>query len=181
MQLRSDQCILPPPRRRQHSTWACFTLEGVEDYMCFSTISPSKEKGAAAIWAHLSLILDHLKQHHPTVPVLHSFNDRISTQYHQKSHFLHLSQKINQLSFMTRTWSFLRPVMAKDALVNSGKDVPNAPKNYFNHWWMYHHLWSCLTLKKMSLTMQWRWCQNHFLSCPLPWQSTKWPLSYLVT
>lgn len=48
---------------------------GVEEHVCFGTISSSKEKGPAAIWTHLSPILDLVKASYPNVTVVHFFSD----------------------------------------------------------------------------------------------------------
>lgn len=48
-------------------------MSGAEDHMCFCSFSSSKEKGPAAIWAHLFPTLDHLKTFHPSVSVINFF------------------------------------------------------------------------------------------------------------
>lgn len=57
---------------------------GAEEHLCFGTISSSKEKGPAAMWTHLSPILDLVKASYPNVTVVHFFSDGPCTQYRQK-------------------------------------------------------------------------------------------------
>ena len=56
---------------------------GVEEHVCLATITSSKEKGPAAIWTHMSPILDLVKASYPNVNTVHFFSDGPCTQYRQ--------------------------------------------------------------------------------------------------
>ncbi len=113
---------------------------GVDEHVCFGTISPSKEKGPAAIWTHLSPVLDLVKSSYLNVTVVHSFSDGPSTQYRQKGNFYLFCTKLQQYGFQSGTWNFLEASHGKgapdgvggflkrtaDRLVSHGKDIPNA-------------------------------------------------------
>ncbi len=101
---------------------------------------PVKEKGPAAIWTHLSPVLDLVKSSYPNVTVVHFFNDGPSTQYRQKGNFYLFCTKLQQYGFQSGTWNFLEASHGKgapdgiggflkrtaDRLVSHGKDIPNA-------------------------------------------------------
>lgn len=113
---------------------------GVEEPVCFGTISPSKEKGPAAIWTHLKPIFDLLKSAYPNVTVVHFFSDGPCTQYRQKGNFYLFCTKLQQYGFQSGTWNFFEASHGKgapdgiggllkrtaDRLVSHGKDIPNA-------------------------------------------------------
>lgn len=113
---------------------------GVDEPMCFSTISPSKEKGPAAIWTHLSPVLELVKSSYPNVTMVHFFSDGPCTQYRQKGNFYLFCTKLQECGFQSGTWNFLEASHGKgapdgiggflkrtaDRLVSHGKDIPNA-------------------------------------------------------
>ncbi len=84
-------------------------------HVCFGTISPSKEKGPAAIWTHLSPVLDLVKSSYPNVTVVHFFSDGPSTQYRQKGNFYLFCTKLQQYGFQSGTWNFLEASHGKGA------------------------------------------------------------------
>lgn len=118
---------------------------GVEEHVCFGTISSSKEKGPAAIWTHLSPILNLVKASYPNVTVVHFFSDGPCTQYRQKGNFYLFCSKLQQCGFQSGTWNFFEASHGKgapdgvggllkrtaDRLVSHGKDIPNA-ELFFN-------------------------------------------------
>lgn len=118
---------------------------GVEEHVCFGTISPSKEKGPAAIWTHLSPVLDLLKTSYPNVTVVHFFSDGPCTQYRQKGNFYLFCTKLQQCGFQSGTWNFFEASHGKgapdgvggllkrtaDRIVSHGKDIPSA-EIFFN-------------------------------------------------
>ncbi|XP_036929141.1 uncharacterized protein LOC119005523 isoform X2 [Acanthopagrus latus] len=118
---------------------------GVEEHVCFATISPSKEKGPAAIWSHLSPILDLVKTSCPNVTVVHFFSDGRCTQYSQKGNFYLFCTKLQQCGFQSGTWNFFEASHGKgapdvvagllkrtaDRIVSHGKDIRSAER-FFN-------------------------------------------------
>ncbi|XP_058628776.1 uncharacterized protein LOC131538729 [Onychostoma macrolepis] len=118
---------------------------GVEEHVCFGTISSSKEKGPAAIWTHLSPILDLVKASYPNVTVVHFFSDGPCTQYRQKGNFYMFCTKLQKYGFKAGTWNFFEASHGKgapdgvggllkrtaDRLVSHGKGIPNA-EIFFN-------------------------------------------------
>lgn len=113
---------------------------GVKDPVCFSTVSPSKEKCPAAIWAHLAPVLDLVKASHPNVSRVHFFSDGPCTQYRQKGNFYLFCTELQQWGFQSGTWNFFEASHGKgapdgvggllkrtaDRLVSHGADIPNA-------------------------------------------------------
>ncbi len=83
--------------------------------VCFGTISPSKEKGPAAIWTHLSPVFDLVKSSYPNVTVVHFVSDGPSTQYRQKGNFYLFCTKLQQYRFQSGTWNFLQASHGKGA------------------------------------------------------------------
>ena len=118
---------------------------GVEENVCFATITSSKEKGPAAIWTHMSPILDLVKASYPNVNTVHFFSDGPCTQYRQKGNFYLFCTKLHQCGFQSGTWNFFEASHGKgapdgvggllkrtaDRLVSHGKDIPNA-ELFFN-------------------------------------------------
>ena len=118
---------------------------GVEEHVCFATITSSKEKGPAAIWTHMSPILDLVKASYPNVNTVHFFSDGPCTQYRQKGNFYLFCTKLHQCGFQLGTWNFFEASHGKgapdgvggllkrtaDRLVSHGKDIPNA-ELFFN-------------------------------------------------
>ncbi|XP_058888822.1 uncharacterized protein LOC117972307 [Acipenser ruthenus] len=110
------------------------------DPVCFSSISPSKQKAPPAIWEHLNPILDHVKTKYPSVSVLHLFSDGPCTQYRQKGNFYLFSTELHKKGFAAGTWNFFEASHGKgapdgvgavlkrtaDMLVSKGKDITNA-------------------------------------------------------
>lgn len=88
---------------------------GVEEHVCFATISPLKEKGPAAIWTHLSPILDLVKDLYPKVTMVHFFSDGPCTQYRQKGNFYLFCTKLQERGFQSGTWSFFEASHGKGA------------------------------------------------------------------
>lgn len=117
---------------------------GKEDPLCFCTISPAKDKGPHAIWAHLSPILDDVKKSHPCVEVVHFFCDGPTTQYRQKGNFFLFSTELLNRGFKQGTWNFFEASHGKgapdgvggllkrtaDRLVSHGHDIPTAEHLY---------------------------------------------------
>ncbi|KAL2099380.1 hypothetical protein ACEWY4_005860 [Coilia grayii] len=117
---------------------------GVEEHMCFGTISPSKEKSPPAIWVHLSPILDEVKAFYPSIEVVHFFSDGPTTQYRQKGNFFLLSTEHLNRGFKRSTWNFFEAGHGKgapdgvgghlkrtaDKLVSQGRDIGSAQDLY---------------------------------------------------
>lgn len=115
-------------------------LGGKEEHVCFSTISPSKQKGPPAIWEYLAPVLDHLKEVYPFVSVVHFFSDGPCTQYRQKGNFYLFSTELHKRGFTAGTWNFFEASHGKgapdgvggvlkrtaDRLVSHGRDIPSA-------------------------------------------------------
>ncbi|ROK54672.1 hypothetical protein DPX16_21311 [Anabarilius grahami] len=120
-------------------------IGGEEDHLCFTTISPCKEKGPPAIWAHLSPVLNHLKETCPTVSIIHFFSDGSCSQYRQKGNFYMLTTELYNQGFTAGTWNFFEASHGKgapdgvggllkrtaDRLVSQGEDNSTA-KHLFN-------------------------------------------------
>ncbi len=120
-------------------------IGGEEDHLCFTTISPCKEKGPPAIWAHLSPVLNHLKETCPTVSIIHFFSDGPCSQYRQKGNFYMLTTELYNQGFTAGTWNFFEASHGKgapdgvggllkrtaDRLVSQGEDISTA-RHLFN-------------------------------------------------
>ena len=72
-------CVQPSNSDRQQTLdvlpsrlHAALYVGGNQEPTCSSMISPSKSKGPAAIWEHLSPVVDNLQATHPEVSVMHS-------------------------------------------------------------------------------------------------------------
>ncbi|XP_063767605.1 uncharacterized protein LOC134883246 [Eleginops maclovinus] len=108
--------------------------------ICFSTVSPSRQKGPAAIWEHLRPVTNYIKQEHPTVKVLHLLSDGPCSQYRQRGNFYLFCTELYQRGFGKGTWNFFEANHGKgapdgvggvlkrlaDDLVSKGSDIPDA-------------------------------------------------------
>ncbi len=108
---------------------------GMDKHLCFSTISVLKEKSPPDTWTHLSPVLDHVKTYHPSVTLVHFFNDGPCIQYRQKGNFYLLSTELFKKGFKKATGSFFEashgkgaPKRTADRLVSEGKNNP-MPRN----------------------------------------------------
>ncbi|CAH2091997.1 unnamed protein product [Euphydryas editha] len=81
----------------------------------FCTISPNNNHNPIAIWAHLTPILEYIKNISPNVTTLHFFSDGPTTQYRQKGNFYLLTENIKNLGFEKSTWSFFESAHGKGA------------------------------------------------------------------
>lgn len=69
--------------RNQVSLHTGIMYTSQEKPLLFATVSPNREHGPAAIWAHLKPILEYLKTKYPDVSTVHFFSDGPSSQYKQ--------------------------------------------------------------------------------------------------
>ncbi|KAI7792928.1 hypothetical protein IRJ41_022844 [Triplophysa rosa] len=91
-------------------------IGGVEEHVCFGTISSSKEKGPAAIWTHLDPILNLVKAAYPNVTVLQEYGFQSGTwNFFEASHGKGAPDGVGGL--LKRT---------ADRLVSHGVHIPNA-------------------------------------------------------
>ena len=72
----------------------------------FCTISDSKQHDPCGIWAYLNPVLTMIKQRHPTVSIIHFFNDGPAAQYLQKLNFYYFCTQIQSYGFANGTWNF---------------------------------------------------------------------------
>lgn len=89
----------------------------------FCTISPNNNHNPIAIWAHLTPILEYIKNISPNVTTLHFFSDGPTTQYRQKGNFYLLTENIKKLGFEKSTWSFFESAHGKGAADGIGGAV----------------------------------------------------------
>lgn len=106
----------------------------------FCSISPSKQHDPPAIWAHLSPVLDMVRERYPLINRLHVFSDGPATQYKQKKNFYLLSKEPFKKGFKDISWNFFEASHGKgapdgvggtlkrsaDKIVRHGGDIPNA-------------------------------------------------------
>lgn len=111
----------------------------------FATISPNLQHGPAAIWAHLTPVLNYLKDIAPEVTTVHFFSDGPSSQYRQKNNFYLFCKKFFDFDFKCGTWNFFEKYHGKgaadgigavlkrtaDQLIAQGLDITNA-ESFFN-------------------------------------------------
>lgn len=81
----------------------------------FCSLSPSKDHGPGAIWAHLQPVIEYLKKELPEINVLHFFTDGPCTQYKQKNNFFLLTRKVREFNFWYITWNFFEASHGKGA------------------------------------------------------------------
>lgn len=72
----------------------------------FCSISDSNSHQPPAIWAHLTPILDLIKENSPDVNVIHFFSDGPTSQYRQKNNFYLLTHFTKQYNLQSSSWSF---------------------------------------------------------------------------
>lgn len=72
----------------------------------FCTLSDNTNHQPAAIWAHLTPILNLIKEESPQTTMIHFYSDGPSAQYRQKGNFYLLVQFTNKYKFQYATWSF---------------------------------------------------------------------------
>lgn len=115
-------------------TGVIYTATG---HQSFCTISPSRQHGPSAIWAHLEPVLKSLDDKIKTV---HFWSDGPTTQYRNKSNFYLLSTDIFKYGLTAATWNFSEASHGKgapdgvggavkrkaDSFLNNKVDVPNA-------------------------------------------------------
>lgn len=99
----------------------------------FATVSPSRDHGPPAIWAHLSPILKYLRKSHPKVTTVHFFSDGPSSQYKQKNNFYLFSTLVYQMGFKNSTWSFFESSHGKGAPDGVGGALKRLANHYVAH------------------------------------------------
>ncbi|XP_022194488.2 uncharacterized protein LOC111052160 isoform X2 [Nilaparvata lugens] len=99
----------------------------------FATVSPNKEHGPAAIWAHLKPVLEYLKIEHPDVSTVHFFSDGPSSQYKQKQNFYLFTTQVYELGFQNATWSFFESSHGKGAPDGVGGALKRMANHYVAH------------------------------------------------
>lgn len=99
----------------------------------FATVSPNREHGPPAIWAHLKPILEHLKIEYPDVTTVHFFSDGPSSQYKQKKNFYLFSTQIYEMGFKNATWSFFESSHGKGAPDGVGGVLKRLANHYVAH------------------------------------------------
>lgn len=106
----------------------------------FCSVSDNLEHGPAAIWAHLNPVIEHIKNMHGDVNVLHFFSDGPTSQYRQKGNFYKFCKVKAEKSFKLATWNFHESGHGKgvpdavgaaikrmaDNIVSFGNDIPTA-------------------------------------------------------
>ncbi|CAG9790187.1 unnamed protein product [Diatraea saccharalis] len=111
-----------------------------DESQSFCTISESNNHRPAAIWAHLTPIINIIKNKTPNVTILHFYTDGPSSQYRQKNNFYLLTEFTKKLGFDYATWSYFESGHGKsvadgiggcvkrtlDRKVSQGVDVADA-------------------------------------------------------
>ncbi|CAG9786644.1 unnamed protein product [Diatraea saccharalis] len=111
-----------------------------DESQSFCTISESNNHRPAAIWAHLTPIINIIKNRTPNVTILHFYTDGPSSQYRQKNNFYLLTEFTKKLGFDYATWSYFESGHGKsvadgiggcvkrtlDRKVSQGVDVADA-------------------------------------------------------
>lgn len=81
----------------------------------FCSISPSRRHDPPAIWAHLSLVLDMVRERYPLINCLHVFSNGPATQYKKKGNFYLLSKEPFKKGFKDINWNFFEASHRKGA------------------------------------------------------------------
>jgi hypothetical protein len=106
----------------------------------FCSISDSTKHGPAAIWAHLTPVIQDMKARLPQLANIYFITDGPTTQYRCKDNFYLLATKIYDMGFRVGNWNFLEAGHGKgapdgigaaikreaDRLVAHGKDINDA-------------------------------------------------------
>lgn len=106
----------------------------------FCTISPSRQKGPAAIWQYMAPVFDYIQKHHPDITTVHFYSDGPCTQYKQRGNFFLFTTELFRRGFCAGTWNFFEASHGKgapdgvggalkrtaDSLVSKGVDIPDA-------------------------------------------------------
>ncbi|KAF9417937.1 hypothetical protein HW555_005082 [Spodoptera exigua] len=92
----------------------------------FCTIAESNNHHPPAIWAHLTPIIQLIKEETPNVNVIHFFSDGPSSQYRQKNNFFLLAHFAKELQLSFATWSFFESGHGKSVADGVGGSVKRA-------------------------------------------------------
>ena len=80
----------------------------------FATVSDNLKHGPPAIWAHLAVILNYLKET-TAVDIVHFVSDGPTTQYRSRSNLYLFAVKVFEYGFRKATWNFLEAGHGKGA------------------------------------------------------------------
>jgi hypothetical protein len=115
------------------------------DPASFCTISGNTRHDPAAIWAHLTPILDQLKEKTPELDTIHFLSDGPTTQYRSRKNFFLMKEVVHNIyGFEKLTWNFTEAGHGKgapdgvgglikrtaDKLVSHGNDISDADEFY---------------------------------------------------
>lgn len=141
MPLKFRQYILETHKQVSLHTAVAYTVNGITS-LC--SISSSMQHDPPAIWAHLSPVLNYLREVTPSARTLHVVSDGPTTQYRSKKNFFLLCTVPFELGFNKVTWNFLEAGHGKgpadgvgaaikcraDDIVSKGMDLPNGKVVY---------------------------------------------------
>ena len=106
----------------------------------FCSISGNVRHDPSAIWAHLSPVLQLIREDKPQIEDLHFISDGPTTQYRNRRNLYLFSSEIRETGFVKATWNFTEAGHGKgaadgvggalkrkaDSLVNMGSDISDA-------------------------------------------------------
>lgn len=118
-------------------TGMLYTKKG---HQSFASLSPNKDHGPNAIWAHLLPVLKEIKKKLPKVDGIHFYSDGPTVQYRQKKNFYYFAKLTKELGFPFSTWNFFESAHGKgaadgiggaikrklDSIVAYGSNIPDA-------------------------------------------------------
>ena len=119
-------------------------LSKLLDTKLFCSISDCMRHDPAGIWAHLQLVLRHIRAADANITTVHFVSDGPTTQYRNKSNFYLASVIPRKLGYESVTWNFLEASHGKgaadgiggavkrqaDRFVAEGNDIPDAASMY---------------------------------------------------
>ncbi|CAG9782601.1 unnamed protein product [Diatraea saccharalis] len=89
----------------------------------FCTLAESNNHQPPAIWAHLTPIIQLIKEETPNLDVIHFFTDGPSSQYRQKNNFFLFAYFAKKLQLNFATWSFFESGHGKSVADGIGGSV----------------------------------------------------------
>ncbi|CAH2086899.1 unnamed protein product [Euphydryas editha] len=89
----------------------------------FCTLSDNTSHQPAAIWAHLTPIIEMIKRETPETAIIHFFSDGPSAQYRQKKNFYLLVHYTKKYQLQYTTWSFYETGHGKNVADGIGGSI----------------------------------------------------------
>jgi len=92
----------------------------------FCSVSDSLQHAPAAIWTHLTPVLDDVIRNNGPMDCVHIFSDRPSAQYRQKLNFFIMSNVLHSKGIPRATWNFFESGHGKGITDGVGAAVKRA-------------------------------------------------------